>query len=150
MFLLILDKDPIKAAQLIPDKLKFKQLLELCQLICGAGYSNVYKKINQGKEIKTWIVRNPIWVKKYALTLYELCKNIVNMSIKTQKDFIDIISSIPYEMYKDKQPCNGIFRYSKNYISNYVSNVELPIDECIKQYKEYVAWKVENKVKGYV
>ena len=64
MFLLVLDKDAVKSAQLVPDKIKFKQLIELCQLICSAGYSNVYKKINQGKELQNWIIRNSVWIKK--------------------------------------------------------------------------------------
>lgn len=53
--LLILDKNPILAANLVPSKLKFKQLLELSQLICSAGISGVYKKIPQGKEIQNCI-----------------------------------------------------------------------------------------------
>ena len=79
MMLIILDKDPVKSAQLLPDKIKFKQLIELCQLICSAGISNVYKPIKQGKHLQNWILKNPIWTKKFAIALYELCKSI-NMS----------------------------------------------------------------------
>ena len=31
MMLIILDKDPEESAKLLPDKIKFKQLIELCQ-----------------------------------------------------------------------------------------------------------------------
>ena len=54
MFLLILDKDPIRSAHLIPDKLKFKQLIELGQLVCSAGISDIYKPIKQGKQLQEW------------------------------------------------------------------------------------------------
>ena len=89
MMLIILDKDAIKSAELIPDSLKFKQLLELCQLICSAGYSDVYKKVPQGKDIQQWILKNPIWTKKFAIALYELC-NFVNMSESTMKNILDM------------------------------------------------------------
>lgn len=53
MMLLILDENPILAANLVPSKLKFKQLLELSQLICSAGISGVYKKFHKVKRYKT-------------------------------------------------------------------------------------------------
>ena len=71
MMLLILDENPILAANLVPSKLKFKQLLELSQLICSAGISDVYKKILQGKEIQNWILENPAWVYRYFDTLLD-------------------------------------------------------------------------------
>ena len=40
MMLIICDKNPVRAAELVPDRLKFKQLLELCQMLCSVGYSN--------------------------------------------------------------------------------------------------------------
>lgn len=49
MMLIVLDKNPILAAQLVPNKLKFKQLLELAQMICSCGYSNIYKKNTTGQ-----------------------------------------------------------------------------------------------------
>ena len=63
MFLLVLSVDPITSANLIPDKLKFKQLIELGQLICSVGISDVYKPIRQGKEIQKWIKKYPEWKK---------------------------------------------------------------------------------------
>lgn len=148
MMLIILDKDPIKSAQLLPDKIKFKQLIELCQLICSAGISNVYKPIKQGKHLQNWILKNQIWTKKFAIALYELCKSI-NMSKSTMKNIIDIISSIPYETSKDKEIETAIFRYSKNYECKIFTNTELPIEQCIEQYKKYVEWKKKKNVKGY-
>lgn len=70
MFLLILDKNPYKAAELIPDRLKFKSLLELCQLICSAGISDVYKKVNQSKELQEWIKNNKLWISRCFTYLF--------------------------------------------------------------------------------
>lgn len=72
MMLIVLNKNPILAAQLVPNKLKFKQLLELAQMIFSCGYSNIYKKIPQGKEIQGWIKENYTWVKRYAIALFFL------------------------------------------------------------------------------
>lgn len=150
MFLLILDKDAIKSAELVPKGLRFKQLLELCQMICSAGYSDIYKKIYQGKELQYWIVRNSVWTKKYALALLELCDKNVNISNDTYKNIIDIIASIPYEKHKDKDIDYAIFRYSKDYSSKYDTNTELPIDKCICEYNKYVDWKRQKGIKQYL
>ena len=65
MQLYILDKNPIISANLIPDKYKFKMLIELGQLICSVGLSNVYKPIKQGKELQTWVSDNKWWIYDY-------------------------------------------------------------------------------------
>ena len=149
MFLLVLDKDPIISAEKIPDKIKFKQLIELGQLVCSAGYSNVYKKINQGKELQNWIQRNYVWVKQYMLALYSLCQEVIHMSRETRTKILDIISSIPYETHKDKDPETAIFRYSKDYKSIFPSNYEITIENAIEEYKKYITWKKVKGVKGY-
>jgi hypothetical protein len=43
----------------------------------------------------------------------------------------------------------AVFRYSKDYQCDIPTNTELPIKECIEQYKKYVEWKKLNNVKGY-
>ena len=143
--LIILDKDAIKSAELIPDSLKFKQLLELCQLICSAGYSDVYKKVPQGKDIQNWILKNPVWTKKFAIALYELC-NFVNMAENTMKNILDIISSIPYEISKDKDIETAVFRYSKDYVCDYSTNSELPVNTAVEEYRKYKDWKVSKNI----
>ena len=49
MMFIILDSCPIQAVYKLPEKIRFKQLIELAQLICSAGFSDIYKKIPQGK-----------------------------------------------------------------------------------------------------
>ena len=141
MMLIVLDSNPVNAANKVPDKLKFKQLLELAQMICSCGYCDIYKAIPQGKKIQEWIKRNPSWVKTYAAVLYYWCLNNIILKEKTIKDFFNILASIP-----DKCDLNGeietaIFRYNKKYKSIFPSDAEITIQNAIKEYDKYLEWK---------
>ena len=96
MFLLVLDKNPYKAAELIPDRLKFKQLLELGQFICSAGISDVYKPIKQGKELQEWISKHKSWTYSYMVCL----ANWTKKNIKTSMVTIYKIDNIMYDLFK--------------------------------------------------
>ena len=146
IFLLILDKNPYKAAELIPDRLKFKQLLELCQLICSAGISDVYKPINQGKELQEWVKNNKLWISRYFTYLFfwvlenlDLQKETYLKLAKIKKDLWDNIEHKKRISY----PKVAIFRYVKEYaeFTEYESNSELPIDVAISEYKRYLEYK---------
>lgn len=153
MMLLILDENPILAANLVPSKLKFKQLLELSQLICSAGISGVYKKISQGKEIQNWILENPAWVYRYFDTLSIYCVDLPNIKHKTVEDFKQIMHDLYwYVVFNGKiciLPQTAIFRFSKDYTTDYLNNVTLPISKCVEEYKQYVQWKKNKGVKQY-
>ena len=144
MFLLILDKNPYKAAELIPDRLKFKQLLELCQLICSAGISDVYRPIKQGKELQEWVKNNQTWIFEYGTALYTYCKFICKLKRETKNKILDILNVL--DISELQEPQTAIFRYVKEYagMTSYESNSELPIDECVECYKKYVSWKEEQ------
>jgi len=148
MFLLILDKNPYKAAELVPDRLKFKQLLELCQLICSAEISNVYKKIYQGKELQEWIKNNRMWTFRFLNGLWfwhlEHIKAKPQTSLDIYKIRNDLLDSFDNKK-RLKCPKTIIFRYVKEYKSIYPSNSELPIDIGIGQYKRYLIWKEERR-----
>ena len=157
MFLLVLDEDPITSANLVPDKLKFKQLIELGQLICSAGISDVYKPIRQGKEIQKWIKRHLEWVAIYYFWLKKYCVENVKGKFQTFMNIEMIYNDIYFficERQKEiKEPLKtAIFRYSKDYedFTIFKTNSELPIKDCVKEYKKYVEWKKLNKVKGYM
>lgn len=146
MFLLILDKNPYNAAELIPDRLKFKQLLELCQLICSAGISDVYKKIYQGKELQKWIKNNPQWIYCYLCELIQFNYNKFKDIEKRQKIIkinADLYCYIRDNQIKIKEPQTAIFRYVKEYaeFTEYESNSELPVDVAISEYKRYLEYK---------
>lgn len=144
MMLIVLDKNPVYAAELVPDKLKFKQMLELCQLICSCGYCDIYKKIPQGKELQAWIKKNPGWVKTYACHLFLWCLENIEMKQKTMGDIFSIIASIN-DICRTTEIETAIFRYVREYKCNYQSNEELPIDIVIKEYEKYLKWKgVQN------
>ena len=144
MMLIICDKNPIRAAELVPDRLKFKQLLELCQMLCSVGYSNIYKKIPQGKAIQEWIKRNPTWTKEYIIHLFQWCKENKKLSYKTCNDISQIIMSMPV-LFWVLPIKTAVFRYSKEYKNtSYATDSELPIDEAVKEYKKYMEWKNER------
>lgn len=94
MMLVVLSKWPKKAARLVPDKIKFKQLLELGQLVCFAGISSVFKPIPQGKEIQEWIRKNPRWTFLYFENLYCWAQQWTNMSSETNSKFAKILCDL--------------------------------------------------------
>ena len=144
MMLIVLDKNPILAAQLVPNNLKFKQLLELAQMICSCGYSNIYKKIPQGKAIQEWIKRNPTWTKEYIIHLFQWCKENKKLTNKTCNDISQIIMSMPV-LFWVLPIKTAIFRYKKGYSgTTYATDTELPIDVAIAEYKKYMEWKNGN------
>ena len=141
MMLIVLDSNPVKAANKVPDKLKFKQLLELAQMICSCGYSDIYKKIPQGKKIQEWIKKNPVWVKTYAAILYYWCLEYIKMKEKTMSDLFLILASIPKPADFNCKIETAIFRYNKKYKSIFPSDSEITIENAIKEYKKYLEWK---------
>lgn len=148
MMLIVLSDNPIYAANKVPDKLKFKQTLELAQLICSCDYSNVYKKIPQGKSIQEWILKNPSWVKTYALVLYFWCLNNLKLKEKTISDLFSIFSSIDAPCNFDVKIKTAIFRYSKEYKSIFPSDSEITIQNAIEEYTKYLQWKQKKRLKN--
>lgn len=154
MMLIILDKNPHKSAELVPDRLKFKQLLELGQLICSAGISNVFKPIKQGRVLQEWVKNNKLWVDKYFVDLFNW--SIKNINLKRQtynklfKIRLNLSDSIGY--IKIRHPKTAIFRYIKDYteFTKYKSDSELPINIAVKEYQKYIKYKEEeyNKKRG--
>lgn len=151
MQLYILDKDPVKAAQLIPDKYKFKMLIELGQLICSAGLSDRYKPIPQGKELQQWIKDNKLWTFNYFYELLDWSVFNINMKAETinkltyiRDDLDEAIGvAIDFENFDIyKQPTHAYFRYAAAYRCAIPSKSLLPIDECTMQYKLYLKWKL--------
>ena len=147
MMLLITSSNPIIAASQVPDRLKFKQLLELCQMFCSLGYSDIYKPIKQGKELQAWISKNKLWCQLYADHLYYWCLSHIHMKQKTINDIRKIINS--KDTYKLLTNPNveipyvktAVFRYVNSYNSKYKTNAELPINEAITEYEAYIKWK---------
>ena len=157
MMFLILDETPLGSVDYLlkhtNEKYLKKQVLELLQLICSAGYSNVYKKIPQGKAIQDWIKAdhtNQLYVFYYLEYAFYLLYNELNpIPEKYDQIFLDYMESI--KLYNWDQ-CNctdiktAIFRYQKQYkeYTTYETNIELPIDICIKEYRKYLKWKIEQ------
>ena len=155
MFLLVLDENPIKSAELVPNGIKFKQLIELGQLICSAGISDVYKSIKQGKELQEWVSKNKGWCYHYCSSLLNYSAIYTKLKAETYFKLATIRNDLRNSIilnYDDFYVGTAIFRYSKDYecMTKYKTNTELPIRECIKEYEKYVEWKKLKGVRGYV
>ena len=160
MMLLILDKNPYRAAELVPDRLKFKQLLELGQLICSAGISNAYKSVPQGRELQKWIKGHINWTYMYFDRLFDFAFKNINLKNESKgrisqikfdllNKFRDYYSNHYY--IRRVSPSTAIFRYMKEYkeFTKYETNSELPIETAVEEYKKYIKWKEKRNAGNY-
>ena len=145
MMLQIFDRTPMLSADwLINNTDKryiFKSLLELAQLVCSTGISNVYKPVKQGKELKNWINNHKLWTARYYCILYHWVSGHINCKVKTLRDLYEIYLDLCESLEHHKRchiPKTAIFRYKKGYNSEYSTNSELPIDVCIREYRKYI------------
>lgn len=150
MMLIICDKDPQKAVKYLVEHTNknfvFKQLLELGQLICSAGISDVYKKIPQGKELQEWVKYNAKYGHYMFMQLLKYVKKNINISKETYSRLYRIECDYSlYLFYSNKYTKTAIFRYKKDYKSQYPTNSELPINVAIEEYKKYLEWKIKGE-----
>ena len=156
MMFIIADKDPEKAVTWLQENTSktfyFKQLIELAQLICSTGLSNVYKKVNRGKEIQKWILENKYYTYVYFRRLWYVCMSFTNIkpktSLKIYRIIMDLFDSLASSEV-EKPVKTGIFRYKKEYESKFPSNSELPIRTCANEYRKYITtFKFPKEVKA--
>lgn len=158
MMLIALDKNPYRAAELVPDRLKFKQLLELGQLICSTGISSVFKPVRQGKKLQEWIKSHTDWTYMYYDRLFVWTLRNVNLKNETTGKLLRIKYDLHEEFknyYNENyyirrvNPNTLIFRYVKEYAGNtkYATDSEIGADEAVKEYRKYMEWKELSKVK---
>ena len=163
MMLIALDKNPYRAAELVPDRLKFKQLLELGQLVCSTEISSVFKPVKQGKKLQEWIRSHVSWTYMYYNRLFEWVLKNINLKNET----IGKLSNIKYDLHEEFKsyynnsnyyirrvnPDTLVFRYVKEYTGNtkYKTDSEIDADEAVREYEKYVEWKSEilNLTKKY-
>ena len=141
MQLYILDKEPSKSANLVPNKYKFKMLLELGQMISTLTNNGVYKPIKQGKELVCWIGKHKSWTRIYFETLLRWSENNINMKYETREKLLKIYESLTEDGHTE--PEVAYFRYKEGYPSNIPSKSLLDIDRCIINYQNYLDWKLK-------
>ena len=149
MMLLIMDKNCFKASDLVPKEYKHKQLLELMQMIsCVVGFG--YKQIPQGKEIKEWITKNLRWVYSYANKMFRCIYPKLSEETRVKYDCLLHLLWVLYFAETDdycipqREITTAIWRYNKEYKSEYPTNSELPIDVVTELYKDYIEWKLNK------
>lgn len=138
MMLIVLDKNPIIAADLVPKNIRHKQLLELMQMLsCVVNFG--YKQIPQGKEIKEWISNHKIWVLNYAERLLRYLSKEQKLKEKTKIKYNCILNLLWLQCLKgENYPTTAILRYKEGYECKYPTNTELPINEAVEIYNDYV------------
>ena len=149
MMLIICDKTPQGAVDYLVkhtnENFVFKQLLELGQLICSAGISDVYKPIKQGKELQEFCKEHIEWIYMFFNELFIWAEKNIKMSETTHEKLCAIRLDIYFNLTKTEwtEPKTAIFRYVKEYaeFTEYESNSELPIEVVTELYKEYIKWK---------
>lgn len=153
MMFIILDKNPIKAVDKLPHSVRFKQLIELTQLLSSCGITNVYKPISQGKELQEWILNHLDYVFSYYNNLSQWCIKNIKLSDKTKTDIHIAIADLWSKQSFNENglvghdPQNIIFRYSKDYTNTNIQSKSLvPIDLGIQEYEKYTQWKIDNDV----
>lgn len=125
------------AGKLVPDKIKFKQLLELAQMISTITGS-VFKPIKQAPLLRNWIKENPFFVANYFMSLFNWCEQNIKMKPETKEKLITIFNSFKDFGKENKKPTTAILRYVKGYECKYPTNTELPIDIVTEIYTDYV------------
>ena len=148
MMIIIADKSPDKAVDWLVENTNknfcFKQLLELGQLICSCGISNIFKPIRQGKVIQEWIEKdeNIFFVFRYYGFLRSWCEDNIKCLPSTFLKILTIEQHfwqyIYRKRYTEKPIKTAIWRYSKEYESEYPTNSELPIEVVTELYKKYI------------
>lgn len=141
MQLYILDKNTIRSAIKIPEKYRFKMLLELAQMVSSLTGS-VYKPVKQGKKLVSWINHHRRYVYYYFGYLYFWGLKHIKMKQKTKEDLYSIWQSL--KPLSGKLPVYAYFRYRNDYICEAVSDECLDIGECISLYEKYLKWKKEK------
>ena len=143
MMLLVLHENPYEAAIRVPKQYKHKQLLELMQMIsCIVDFG--YKQLPTGKKIKEWIVKNIDWTYVYAKTLFQ--DKDLNLKKETKikyKSLLDLLL-LKGKTYIVPNAKTAIWRYSKEYLSEYPTNSELDIEIVTQLYKDYIGWKFKK------
>jgi len=154
LFLLILDKNPYKAAEYLIEHTNksfvFKSLLQLGQLICSAGISDVFKQGRELQELQEWVKKYHFWIITFYARLFRYIRENFNLKESTMIKFLKIQGDLSDYYFENKcrnrKPQTAIFHYIKEYseFTEYESNSELPIDAAISEYKRYLKYKEEQ------
>ena len=146
MMFIIANVDPDEAAIYLREHtskvFRFKQLIELAQLVCSAGFSDIYKTVARGKVIQEWIKKNRYFTYRYMKRLWYIALSETNIkpetSLKLYKIMNALFDSASADNAFDLNIKTGIFRYKKGYESEFPSNTELPIRTCVNEYRKYI------------
>ena len=152
MMLIIMDFTPSEAVRLLIQKTDkkfcYKQLLELGQLICSAGISDVFKPVKQGKELQKWITQHKYWTLKYYSALFDWVKVNIRLQSGTETKFKKIYKDLCSATHYIDIPQSAVLRYRNGYDCEYINNSELPIGIVTEEYRKYIDWKFKKGIEN--
>ena len=148
MMLIICSDKPDKAVDWLVEntnkRFVWKQTLELTQLLATCGITDQMEPLRQGKQICEWIKRNEniYFVNGYYGALLSWCEDNIKMLPATWLKLLKTRVYLWQEAKKCRTPDEpiktAIWRYSKEYSSEYPTNSELDIDLVCELYKTYL------------
>ena len=130
--------------------------------VFGGKLNNLlYKRVYTGKDIQKWILKNPFFVYIFFCCLYKYCSENINISQKSVDRLMTIATLLkcyldgfvadnfctqclfsynyqPYDLEAPMRVKTAIWRYSKDYESEYPTNSELDIDLVCELYRKYI------------
>lgn len=145
MNIFVLDRDPIKSAQLQKDRHVIKMCLESCQLLCNCFDQDEvpYKRTHYNHPCSVWAREsegNFNWLKQHAIALCEeytfrygkihKCRQVIDSLPKfvcDKKEMTKFALAIP-EQYRGEDEVNSYINYyrSEKLINSFWKNREIP------------------------
>ena len=98
--------------------------------------------------MQKWIIKNPYWTLLFFRCLFSWSKDYINLSsdtfLKLQIIEDDLEGYIWETKSKNLDIETIIFRYKKEYKSQYDNNSELSMFIAKEEYKKYLRWKFND------
>ena len=147
--MIVLSTDSNTSVRLIPKHLRIKELIEVNNLICSAGISNVFKGTAKNKVLIEWVKRNSRYIFFYYTRLIQWAWNNNRVPYKTYVKLKSVREDLSFFMQynncTEESPKTIVFSYDSNYKSPIPNNTEVPTLKGIHLYREYLAWKLNAK-----
>lgn len=155
MQLYILDKDPKKAAEMLPIRLKGKNYAQKMLIELGQCLSNMlgnkdfdgrlYKYKAVPPQFTSFIFHNQRWVLLYYAYLADRClKGYVGFrDTETWRNYSNIFHLFGKAACYSKNGCLANCLSHAWFIpqKEYGERKYLPIDKCVEEYRRYLEWK---------
>lgn len=147
--MLVLSTDSNTSVRLIPKHLRIKELIEVNNLVCSAGISNVFKGTAKNEVLIEWVKRNSRYIFFYYTRLIQWAWNNNRVPYQTYAKLKSVREDLSFFMQynncTEESPKTIVFSYDSNYKSPVPNNTEVSTLKGIHLYRDYLAWKLNAK-----